>query len=80
MVQKLKPDYEQMDSVTLWGFSLVCFCFLQVEIYGDGTRAPLTLRDWALVDYDYIWQQGVTYSISHCIAETYDQLKQTVDK
>ncbi|CAF94050.1 unnamed protein product, partial [Tetraodon nigroviridis] len=76
-------DYQNVED------TMVVFCVdisgsmsvtTEVEIYGDGTRAPLTLRDWALVDYDYIWQQGVTYSISHCIAETYDQLKQTVDK
>ncbi|KAK5848195.1 hypothetical protein PBY51_005829 [Eleginops maclovinus] len=50
----------------------------QVVIYGDGTSTPLTLRDWALVDYDHIWQQGVAYSIPHCIAETYQQLVQRV--
>ncbi|XP_062300938.1 circularly permutated Ras protein 1 isoform X1 [Scomber scombrus] len=46
----------------------------EVVIYGDGTGTPLTLRDWALVDYDHIWQQGVNYPIPHCIAETYHQL------
>ncbi|KAL7374603.1 hypothetical protein ABVT39_003736 [Epinephelus coioides] len=50
----------------------------EVVIYGDGTSTPLTLRDWALVDYDHIWQQGVAYSVPHCIAETYQQLVQTV--
>ncbi|XP_039677508.1 circularly permutated Ras protein 1 isoform X1 [Perca fluviatilis] len=50
----------------------------EVVIYGDGTSTPLTLRDWALVDYDHIWQQSVAYSIPHCIAETYDQLVQRV--
>ncbi|TKS93024.1 Circularly permutated [Collichthys lucidus] len=46
----------------------------EVVIYGDGTSTPLTLHDWALVDYDHIWQQGVAYTIPHCIAETYPQL------
>ncbi|XP_022616895.1 circularly permutated Ras protein 1-like [Seriola dumerili] len=46
----------------------------EVVIYGDGTSTPLTLRDWALVDYDHIWQQGAAYSIPHCIAETFQQL------
>ncbi|KAM9718360.1 circularly permutated Ras protein 1 isoform 2-T2 [Menidia menidia] len=46
----------------------------EVVIYGDGTAAPLTLRDWALFDYDHIWQQAVAYNIPHCIAETYQQL------
>ncbi|XP_073330514.1 circularly permutated Ras protein 1 [Pagrus major] len=46
----------------------------EVVIYGDGTSTPLTLRDWALVDYDHIWQQSVAYSIPHCIAETHQQL------
>ncbi|XP_047448203.1 circularly permutated Ras protein 1 [Mugil cephalus] len=50
----------------------------EVVIYGDGTRTPVTLRDWALFDYDHIWQQGTAYSIPHCIAETYDQLIQRV--
>ncbi|XP_029310768.1 LOW QUALITY PROTEIN: circularly permutated Ras protein 1-like [Cottoperca gobio] len=50
----------------------------EVVIYGDGASTPLTLRDWALVDYDHIWQQGVAYSIPHCIAETYEQLVQRV--
>ncbi|TKS93018.1 Circularly permutated [Collichthys lucidus] len=46
----------------------------EVVIYGDGTSTPLTLHDWALVDYDHIWQQGVAFTIPHCIAETYPQL------
>ncbi|XP_041840677.1 circularly permutated Ras protein 1 isoform X2 [Melanotaenia boesemani] len=46
----------------------------EVVIYGDGTSTPLTLRDWALVDYDYIWQQAMAYRIPHCIAETSQQL------
>ncbi|XP_070849665.1 circularly permutated Ras protein 1 [Chaetodon trifascialis] len=50
----------------------------EVVIYGDGTSTPLTLRDWALVDYDHIWQQGVAYNIPHCIAETYHQLIERV--
>ncbi|KAF3837438.1 hypothetical protein F7725_004902 [Dissostichus mawsoni] len=50
----------------------------EVVIYGDGTSTPLTLRDWALVDYDHIWKQGVAYSIPHCIAETHQQLRQRV--
>ncbi|XP_041821218.1 circularly permutated Ras protein 1 [Chelmon rostratus] len=50
----------------------------EVVIYGDGTSTPLTLRDWALVDYDHIWQQAVSYSVPHCIAETYNQLIERV--
>ncbi|XP_069374439.1 circularly permutated Ras protein 1 isoform X2 [Paralichthys olivaceus] len=50
----------------------------EVVIYGDGTSSPVTLRDWALVDYDHIWGQGVAYSIPHCIAETFQQLIQRV--
>ncbi|XP_053271875.1 circularly permutated Ras protein 1 isoform X1 [Pleuronectes platessa] len=50
----------------------------EVVIYGDGTSVPLTLRDWALVDYDHIWEQGAAYSVPHCIAETYRQLVQRV--
>uniref|UniRef100_UPI003AABEFBA circularly permutated Ras protein 1 n=1 Tax=Centroberyx gerrardi TaxID=166262 RepID=UPI003AABEFBA len=50
----------------------------EVVIYGDGASTPLSLRDWALVDYDHIWQQGVAYSIPHCIAESHHQLAQRV--
>uniref|UniRef100_A0A3P9L8K3 Si:dkey-9k7.3 n=1 Tax=Oryzias latipes TaxID=8090 RepID=A0A3P9L8K3_ORYLA len=50
----------------------------QVVIYGDGTRPPLTFRDWALVDYDHVWQQAVDYSVPHCIAETYHHLIRTI--
>lgn len=50
----------------------------QVVIYGDGTGTPLTLRDWALVDYDHIWQQGAAYNIPHCIAETFQHLTQRI--
>lgn len=50
----------------------------EVVIYGDGTSAPLSLRDWALVDYDHIWQQAAAYAVPHCIAETYQQLVQRV--
>ncbi|XP_069028282.1 circularly permutated Ras protein 1 [Embiotoca jacksoni] len=52
----------------------------EVVIYGDGTRTPLTLRDWALVDYDHIWEQGVAYDIPHCIVETHHHLIQRVEE
>ncbi|KAF6735258.1 Circularly permutated Ras protein 1 [Oryzias melastigma] len=50
----------------------------EVVIYGDGTRPPLTFRDWALVDYDHVWKQASDYSIPHCIAETYHHLIRTI--
>ncbi|XP_012732057.2 circularly permutated Ras protein 1 isoform X2 [Fundulus heteroclitus] len=50
----------------------------EVVIYGDGTRTPLTIRDWALVDYEHIWKQAVGYNVPHCIAETYQHLTQRV--
>lgn len=50
----------------------------EVVIYGDGTVTPLTLRDWALVDYDHIWQQSATFSVPHCVAETHLQLGERV--
>ncbi|XP_076023762.1 circularly permutated Ras protein 1 [Genypterus blacodes] len=50
----------------------------EVVIYGDGTSTPFTLRDWALVDYNHIWQQGVAYQVPHCISETYAQILQRV--
>ncbi|KAM4612282.1 circularly permutated Ras protein 1 [Polymixia lowei] len=50
----------------------------EVVVYGDGTTTPLSIRDWALVDYDHLWEQGVAYSTPHCIAESYLQLTQRV--
>ncbi|XP_054916872.1 circularly permutated Ras protein 1-like [Poeciliopsis prolifica] len=50
----------------------------EVVIYGDGTRTPLTIKDWALVDYEHIWKQALGYSVPHCIAETYQHLTQRV--
>ncbi|XP_015247138.1 PREDICTED: circularly permutated Ras protein 1-like [Cyprinodon variegatus] len=50
----------------------------EVVIYGDGTRTPLTMRDWALVDYEHIWKQALGYRVPHCIAETYQHLTNRV--
>uniref|UniRef100_A0A3Q2ZK49 Circularly permutated Ras protein 1-like n=1 Tax=Kryptolebias marmoratus TaxID=37003 RepID=A0A3Q2ZK49_KRYMA len=50
----------------------------EVVIYGDGTGSPLSLREWALLDYDHIWQQAASYGVPHCVAETYGQLVQRV--
>ncbi|KAK5608179.1 hypothetical protein CRENBAI_003088 [Crenichthys baileyi] len=50
----------------------------EVVIYGDGTRTPLTIKDWALVDYEHIWKQAVGYNVPHCIAETYQHLSHRV--
>uniref|UniRef100_A0A3B3TSG1 Si:dkey-9k7.3 n=1 Tax=Poecilia latipinna TaxID=48699 RepID=A0A3B3TSG1_9TELE len=50
----------------------------EVVIYGDGSRTPLTIKDWALVDYEHIWKQALGYSVPHCIAETYQHLTQRV--
>ncbi|XP_064874123.1 uncharacterized protein LOC115125781 isoform X1 [Oncorhynchus nerka] len=47
---------------------------LQVVVYGDGSGVPASLRDWALVDYDYLRQQGQQYNTPHCIAESYQHL------
>lgn len=55
-----------------------CLRLSQVVIYGDGTGVPLTLREWALLDYDHIWQQAVSYGVPHCVAETFPQLVQRV--
>lgn len=52
----------------------------EVVIYGDGTRTPLTIRDWGLVDYEHIWKQAVGYSVPHCIAETYQHLNLRVNE
>ncbi|XP_066537693.1 circularly permutated Ras protein 1 [Hoplias malabaricus] len=50
----------------------------EVTLYGDGTGVPLSLRDWALVDYDHVQEQGEKYSTPHCIAETYQSLTQRI--
>ncbi|MEQ2232055.1 hypothetical protein ILYODFUR_007149 [Ilyodon furcidens] len=50
----------------------------EVVIYGDGTRTPLTIKDWALVDYEHIWKQAVGYNVPHCIAETHQDLSRRV--
>ncbi|XP_055794969.1 circularly permutated Ras protein 1-like isoform X2 [Salvelinus fontinalis] len=47
---------------------------LQVVVYGDGSGVPVSLRDWALVDYDYLRQRGQQYNTPHCIAESYQHL------
>lgn len=52
----------------------------EVVLYGDGTGTPLTLRDWALVDYDHIWQQSTSYVVPHCIAETLPHLSRRVSE
>ncbi|XP_064881298.1 circularly permutated Ras protein 1-like [Oncorhynchus nerka] len=46
----------------------------QVVVYGDGSGVPVSLRDWALVDSDYLRQQGKQYNTPHCIAESYQHL------
>uniref|UniRef100_A0A3B5AX05 Circularly permutated Ras protein 1-like n=1 Tax=Stegastes partitus TaxID=144197 RepID=A0A3B5AX05_9TELE len=50
----------------------------EVVVYGDGTRTPLSLRDWALIDEQHIWQLSSAFSVPHCIAETHLQLRQRV--
>ncbi|XP_051755329.1 circularly permutated Ras protein 1 isoform X1 [Ctenopharyngodon idella] len=50
----------------------------EVTVYGDGTGVPLSLRDWALVDYDYVKKEGENYSTPHCIAETIQPLTQKI--
>ncbi|XP_053485168.1 circularly permutated Ras protein 1 [Ictalurus furcatus] len=50
----------------------------EVTVYGDGTGVPLSLRDWALVDYDHVREQGEKYTTPHCIAETFQCLTQRV--
>ncbi|XP_012988516.1 circularly permutated Ras protein 1 isoform X2 [Esox lucius] len=50
----------------------------EVVVYGDGSGIPVTLSDWALVDYDYLRQQGQQYNTPHCIAESYQSLTQRV--
>lgn len=53
-------------------------CGFQVTVYGDGRKVPLTLRDWALLDYDYLKKEGENYSTPHCIAETIQPLTQKI--
>lgn len=56
-----------------------CVCvFFKVTVYGDGTGVPLSLKDWALVDYDYLKTEGENYKTPHCIAETIQPLTQKI--
>ncbi|MBN3295998.1 CPAS1 protein, partial [Amia calva] len=50
----------------------------EVTVYGDGTGVPLTLRDWGLLDFDYLKDQGETFTTPHCIAESIKALNQRV--
>uniref|UniRef100_A0A8C9R254 Si:dkey-9k7.3 n=1 Tax=Scleropages formosus TaxID=113540 RepID=A0A8C9R254_SCLFO len=50
----------------------------EVTVYGDGTGAPLTLRDWSLVDFDHLKEQGKQYCTPHCIAESIHPLNQKI--
>ncbi|XP_048826988.1 LOW QUALITY PROTEIN: circularly permutated Ras protein 1 [Brienomyrus brachyistius] len=50
----------------------------EVTVYGDGTGVPLTLRDWSLVDFDYLKDQGEKYSTPHCILESIHPLTQKI--
>ncbi|XP_051995953.1 circularly permutated Ras protein 1 isoform X1 [Xyrauchen texanus] len=50
----------------------------EVMVYGDGTGAPVFLRDWALLDYDYLKKEGENYNTPHCIAETIQPLTQKI--
>lgn len=50
----------------------------QVTVYGDGTGDPLTLRDWSLVDFDYLKDQGEKYSTPHCVLESIHPLAQKI--
>ncbi|KAJ8382151.1 hypothetical protein SKAU_G00029290 [Synaphobranchus kaupii] len=50
----------------------------EVTVYGDGTDDPLTLRDWSLMDFDYLKSQGEKYSTPHCIAESISSLTRRV--
>ncbi|XP_063043442.1 circularly permutated Ras protein 1 isoform X2 [Engraulis encrasicolus] len=50
----------------------------EVAVYGDGTGAPVTIRDWALLDYDHLREQGETCSTPHCIAESQQFLTKRV--
>lgn len=50
----------------------------EVTVYGDGTGVPLSLRDWALLDYDFLKKEGENYNTPHCIAETIQPLTQKI--
>ncbi|XP_051508184.1 circularly permutated Ras protein 1-like [Myxocyprinus asiaticus] len=50
----------------------------EVTVYGDGTGVPVSLRDWALLDYDYLKKEGENYNTPHCIAETIQPLTQKI--
>ncbi|KAJ8392177.1 hypothetical protein AAFF_G00077450 [Aldrovandia affinis] len=50
----------------------------EVTVYGDGTGVPLSIRDWSLMDFDYLKMQGEKFSTPHCIAESIHPLTQKI--
>ncbi|XP_048473347.1 circularly permutated Ras protein 1-like, partial [Rhincodon typus] len=46
----------------------------EVTIYGDGLAPPRTLRDFELIDQNYLKKQGVEAAQPHCILESRDAL------
>ncbi|XP_031440669.1 circularly permutated Ras protein 1 isoform X2 [Clupea harengus] len=50
----------------------------EVTVYGDGTAVPVTVKDWALLDYDHLRERGETHSTPHCIAESLPSLTKRV--
>uniref|UniRef100_A0AAY3ZU16 VWFA domain-containing protein n=1 Tax=Denticeps clupeoides TaxID=299321 RepID=A0AAY3ZU16_9TELE len=50
----------------------------EVTVYGDSLSVPLSLRDWALLDYDHLREQGENFTTLHCIAESLQPLTKSV--
>ncbi|XP_078388076.1 circularly permutated Ras protein 1-like [Cetorhinus maximus] len=46
----------------------------EVTIYGDGLTAPRTLRDFELIDQNYLKTLGVQEALPHCILESRNAL------
>nr|XP_033784499.1 circularly permutated Ras protein 1-like isoform X2 [Geotrypetes seraphini]XP_033784500.1 circularly permutated Ras protein 1-like isoform X2 [Geotrypetes seraphini] len=49
-----------------------------VTLYGDGLGDPLTLKDYELMDSDYLTEQGLNYPAPKCIAECISSLRARV--
>uniref|UniRef100_H3BFI5 Sec23/Sec24 trunk domain-containing protein n=1 Tax=Latimeria chalumnae TaxID=7897 RepID=H3BFI5_LATCH len=49
-----------------------------VTVYGDGLKTPLTLRDYELMDFDYLTKKGMHFPVPRCITESIYKLSHCV--
>ncbi|XP_033913206.1 circularly permutated Ras protein 1 [Acipenser ruthenus] len=47
----------------------------EVTVYGDGTGIPLMLKEWELMDFDFLMSQGQQFTCPRCVEESIDTLR-----